>query len=161
MQSLKKVLEKNPQLTCSANPVKAQISSLKTNQEHPATSANSDMPKWDKRIDTLFARLGAIYGRLWVGLYQSDVFLNLAKQEWSEGLKSFDNQILKEALLNFRNASDYPPTLPQFIEEGKSMMRRREPTGPRFGDIKLANPETAKRHLKIMMEMLGRKSKNY
>jgi hypothetical protein len=124
-------------------------------------SAHSDIPKWDKRIDTLFARLGAIYGRLWVGLYQTDVFLNLAKQEWSEGLKFFNNQILKEALLKFRNTNDYPPTLPQFIEEGKSLMKRRELTGSRFGDIKVANPETAKRHLKIMMAMLGQKSKNY
>lgn len=49
-------------------------------------------------MDTLFLRLAAIYGYLWVSTYSNTNFLELSKREWSEGLKEFDNQVLKLAL---------------------------------------------------------------
>ncbi|HEM0351343.1 TPA: Vir protein [Legionella pneumophila] len=78
----------------------------------------------DKRIDTLFTRLGAIYGHVWWSSYKSESLLNLAKKEWSEGLARFNNASLKEALFYFRENSNFPPTLPQFIERCKASVRR-------------------------------------
>lgn len=61
-------------------------------------SSHSTTPEYDKRMDTLFMRLAAIYGYLWVSTYSNPNFLEVSKREWSEGLKEFDNQVLKLAL---------------------------------------------------------------
>ena len=74
------------------------------------TSSYSKSPvETDKRIDTLFTRLAAIYGQLWLKAYENEKVLAFAKKDWSESLHRFDNKTLKEALTKFKenkNLSD-------------------------------------------------------
>ena len=69
-----------------------------------------------KRIDTLFMRFAAIYGQLWLVVYQDETILQFAKQQWSFSLEDFDNKILKLALNKIIKTQLFPPTLPLFIE---------------------------------------------
>lgn len=61
-------------------------------------------------------RLAAIYGYLWVSTYSNTSFLEVSKREWSEGLKEFNNQVLKLALEQIKKKLAVPPCLPIFYE---------------------------------------------
>lgn len=89
-----------------------------------SSTCEKEPSHYDKRIDTLFSRLGSIYGHVWWSCFKTESILNMAKKEWSEGLHRFDNTVLKDALFYFRENSNFPPTLPQFIERCKSSVRR-------------------------------------
>ncbi|MBA2648205.1 MAG: Vir protein [Legionella sp.] len=107
------------------------------------------------RIDILFTRLGAIYGQLWWNNYRTENLLLLAKKEWSEGLKKFDNQVLKEVLVICREQKNYPPILPQFVESCRATQARRimplakESANP-------SNLEVAKLHIAAMKTLLNK-----
>ena len=124
MQTVHHILQKNPLLTSSGSHVKTdKILNFqqKKAQQKPVTSSPSPFATTDKRIDRLFLRLAAIYGHLWSNLYKSEEFLNCTKQEWREGLQTFDNVTLGKALEHCRASVNYPPTLPMFIEVCKSL----------------------------------------
>jgi len=109
MQAIKQVLVKNQQQISSLNPAKTQASAstLKTtpHQNQKVMSSNSTQPPVsDKRIDTLFARFNAIYGYLWLSAY----ILDIARLEWSESLREFDNQVLKLALEKTKKTEHFP-----------------------------------------------------
>ena len=108
---------------------------------------------YDLRIDILFTRLGAIYGQLWWNNYRTEDLLLLAKQEWSEGLKRFDNQIFKEVLVVYREQKNYPPSLPQFVESCRATQARRVPH-PIREEMRSANLEVAKQHIAAMKKIL-------
>ncbi|KTC76185.1 Legionella vir region protein [Legionella birminghamensis] len=117
---------------------------------HSQTSSTYDL-----RIDILFTRLGAIYGQLWWNNYRNEELLLLAKQEWSEGLKRFDNQIFKDVLVVYREQKNYPPSLPQFVESCRAAQARRVPPPERMREERRPSSlETAKLHLAAMKQML-------
>lgn len=109
---------------------------------------------YDKRIDTLFSRIGGIYGHIWASAYQNERALAFAKKEWSETLQCFDNQVLKEALLKIRVHKPYPPTLPQFFECCKAIKNRKTPCGVKDEPSKPRNMEVAEINLKAMLTIL-------
>ncbi|MGQ3887835.1 Vir protein [Legionella sp. CNM-1927-20] len=110
----------------------------------------------DKRIDALFARLGAIYGHIWWSNFKSEKSLQISRKEWSSGLKRFDNLTLKEALLTFRERHPFPPSLPQFIECCKSISNRKIVRKPKEETIKRALIEVAEFNIKAMLGILKR-----
>lgn len=65
-----------------------------------------------------------MYGHVWRSIYKNDAFLDLTKKEWLEGLRKFDDQSMKHALLRCREQSGYPPNLPQFIELCKAQSKQ-------------------------------------
>ncbi|HAU0368268.1 TPA: hypothetical protein JBF73_03550 [Legionella pneumophila] len=67
-------------------------------------------------MDTLFARFNAIYGYLWLSAYNNAKVLDIARLEWSESLREFDNQVLKLALEKTKKTEHFPPSLPLFYE---------------------------------------------
>lgn len=107
----------------------------------------------DLRIDILFTRLGAIYGQLWWNNYRTKDLLLLAKQEWSEGLKRFDNQIFKDVLVIYREQKNYPPSLPQFVEICKATQARRVPN-PVREETRASSLEVAELHIAVMKKIL-------
>ena len=105
----------------------------------------------------MFSRLGAIYGHLWLSLYQNERLLAFAKKEWSEGLQEFDNTTVKEVLLTYREKSAYPPTLPKFIESCKNIKRRKEVcVSAGHATERVCHSDIAKKHIKTMLEILKR-----
>ena len=110
--------------------------------------------EYDLRIDVLFTRLGAIYGQLWWNNFRTESLLLLAKKEWSECLKDFDNQILKEVLVVYRENKNYPPVLPQFVENCRTAQARR--ITPSVREARTTNFNVARRHLSEIKMMLAR-----
>lgn len=113
----------------------------------------SNIDPYDPRIDTLFTRFTAIYGQLWLSIFQNEKMISFAKKEWSQSLKKFDSSTLQKALCFFKEQKQFPPSLPQFIEHCKSIEARKMPITPRE-TRKPANPEMVKQHIKAMLEKL-------
>ena len=126
----------------------------KKNQETSSPSQKPTGP--DQRIDTLFIRLGAIYGHVWWSSYSNERVLEVAKKEWSDGLKRFDNNTLRETLLKCREHFSYPPTLQQFIESCKAIIKRNELTQPQPKEPKQGLSNIGEQHLKAMLDYLKR-----
>ncbi|WP_131740569.1 Vir protein [Legionella busanensis] len=108
----------------------------------------------DKRIDTLFTRLGAIYGYMWWSSLQSEHALITTKKEWSSGLQRFDTRTIKEALLIFRERHQFPPTLPQFIECCKAISQTNIFRKSTEEFDKQAFLEAAELNIKAMLDIL-------
>lgn len=109
----------------------------------------------DVRMDVLFSRLGAIYGQLWWNNYRTEDLLLLAKKEWGETLERFDNQILKEVLMLYRERRNYPPSLPQFVECCKEAQARRILKSLRTELSKPCTLEIAEQHIAVMKKILN------
>lgn len=159
MQNIQQLMQKNLQSKFSGTHAETRTSiSTKKNpgNQTQATSSSSATPEvHDKRIDTLFSRLGAIYGHIWWSNFQNERGLAGAKKEWFDALLRFDNQILKETLLMLREGRGYPPTLPQFIEDCKAVQGRRIPRPMNQDSNKPASREVAEMHLKAMLKKLN------
>ncbi|WP_419420709.1 Vir protein [Legionella sp. D16C41] len=108
----------------------------------------------DKRIDTLFTRLGAIYGYIWWSSFQSEHALTVTKKEWSSALQRFDNRTIRDALLIFRERHHFPPTLPQFIECCKSISQKNIFRKSVEEFDKQAFLEAAELNIKAMLDIL-------
>ena len=109
-------------------------------------------------MDTLFSRFSAIYGHVWISSYPTADSLKFAKCEWSDALTRFDNQALKQALIDIREHNKFPPTLPEFIACCKEKVARRPLTAVDKTPIQPADPKVAGVHLKAMLADLTRKS---
>lgn len=77
-----------------------------------------------------------------------------SKKEWSETIKPFDNQILKEALQTLREKKDFPPTLPQFFDCCKDIQNRRVPAAEKPEPYKPSSPDVAKKYIDAMLKKL-------
>ncbi len=122
-------------------------------------SSNSAQPPIsDKRIDTLFARFNAIYGYLWLSAYNNAKVLDIARLEWSESLKEFDNQVLKLALEQSKKTEHYPPTLPLFCEMcltiKKSIQARQEALAKKRETHTPSDPQIVQFHISEMKKYL-------
>lgn len=109
-------------------------------------------------MDTLFSRFAAMYGHIWISSYPSADSLKFAKCEWSDGLNRFDNQALKQALIDCREHNKFPPTLPEFIACCKEKVARRQPKNLATEPVQPADPKVAQEHLKAMLTDLTRNS---
>lgn len=136
--------------------------SVKTNTEsnHEKTASNQPLApeQIEKRIERLFLRFSAIYGYLWWNMYNNKELLEATKLEWSTSLKRFDNQILKEALLSYREKKGYPPALPEFMDCCNAIQKRFEPCMVAPITVQRADPEIARSNIQAMYAMLKRKS---
>jgi hypothetical protein len=121
------------------------------------------MPVSDKRIDTLFARFNAIYGYLWLSAYNNAKVLDIARQEWSDSLKIFDNQVLKLALEKTKKTQQYPPSLPLFYETcmaiKKGVQARHEALTKKTVTHTTTDPQTVQFHLNEMKKHLIQSTK--
>lgn len=77
-----------------------------------------------KQADKLFARFAVFYGHLWRSQFKSEGFLEFAKQEWMDGLKQFDEEIVNKAILEVRDRYEMPPTLPQVMRLCRDIKKR-------------------------------------
>lgn len=100
-------------------------------------------------------RLAVIYGHLWKSLYQTEEFLNFAKQEWQGSLKSFEDVTLDKAILHCKQHESYPPSLPMFVDICKSKTKNETYFTNNTRDAKPSSPEVARMHLNQMREMLN------
>ncbi|HAT1762274.1 TPA: Vir protein [Legionella pneumophila] len=122
------------------------------------SSSSGNPEDYDKRMDTLFSRFAAMYGHVWISSYPTADSLKFAKWEWSDALRRFDNQALKQALIHIREHNKFPPTLPEFIACCKDKVARRQLTAVDKKEIQLTCPKIAQEHLKAMLADLTRKS---
>lgn len=68
-------------------------------------------------VDRLFARFGAIYGSQKVGAMWADADIGEVKQVWAEGLGKFQGASIGAAVQSLIDSgSQWPPTLPEFVE---------------------------------------------
>ena len=109
----------------------------------------------EKRVERLFLRLSAIYGYLWWNMYRNEELLTATKMEWSTSLKRFDNQVLKEALLSYREKKGYPPTLPEFMDCCKEIQKRFEPCLVAPRTIQRGDDAIAKKNIQDMYAHLN------
>lgn len=109
-------------------------------------------------MDTLFSRFAAMYGHVWTSSYPTAGSLKFAKYEWSDALRRFDKQALKQALIDCREHNKFPPTLPEFIACCKEKVARRQLTTLDTKEIQPSDPKVAQEHLKAMLADLTRKS---
>ncbi len=132
---------------------------MNQSRKQAPTSSGSENPEdYDKRMDTLFSRFAAIYGHVWISSYPTADSLKFAKCEWSDALTRFDNQALKQALIDCREHNKFPPTLPEFIACCKEKVARRQLTTIDTKPTQLASSKVAHEHLKAMLADLTRKS---
>ncbi|MFO9576099.1 hypothetical protein SDB61_09540 [Legionella pneumophila serogroup 1] len=114
-------------------------------------------------MDTLFMRLAAIYGYLWVSTYSNPSFLELSKREWSEGLNEFDNQVLKLALEQIKKKLAVPPCLPIFYEYctniQKGMQARQEALKQKTEPHVRTDPQVVQIHINQMKDYLFKEAK--
>ncbi|MCE3531943.1 hypothetical protein [Legionella resiliens] len=114
-------------------------------------------------MDTLFMRLAAIYGYLWVSTYSNTNFLEVSKREWSEGLKEFDNQVLKLALEQIKKKLAVPPCLPIFYEYctniQKGIQARQETLKQKTETHVPTDPQIVQLHINQMKDYLFKKAK--
>jgi hypothetical protein len=130
------------------------MTSKQFSKKNDMNTTSQTTSTYDLRIDILFTRLGAIYGQLWWNNYRTEDLLLLAKQEWSEGLKRFDNQIFKDVLVLYREQKNYPPSLPQFVESCRATQARRIPN-PAKGITRSSSIEVAEQHIAAMKKILN------
>ncbi len=132
-------------------------------QTQETTFSHSTTPEYDKRMDTLFMRLAAIYGYLWVSTYSNPSFLELSKREWSEGLNEFDNQVLKLALEQIKKKLAVPPCLPIFYEYctniQKGIQARQEAIKQKTEPHVRSDPQVVQIHINQMKDYLFKKAK--
>ncbi|HAU3625212.1 TPA: hypothetical protein F7146_10395 [Legionella pneumophila] len=114
-------------------------------------------------MDTLFMRFAAIYGYLWVSTYSNTNFLEVSKREWSEGLKEFDNQVLKLALEQIKKKLAVPPCLPIFYEYctniQKGIQTRQEAIKQKTEPHVPTDPQVVQLHINQMKDYLFKKAK--
>lgn len=158
MQRINQLVTENLHQSFSTNNAKTQPSTLKMTPkpQQEKSSSSEEQYDYDKRIDTLFTRFGAIYGHMWANNFQTVQSLKTFRQEWSEALSRFDNSTLKEVLVECRESKRYPPTLPEFIASCKDKVARRIPAKPREAQRQINISEVAISHLKQMKEALLR-----
>jgi hypothetical protein len=92
---------------------------------------------------------------VWQSLYKNESFLTLAKKEWRIALRPFDNHTLKSALEYCREHTPFPPTLPAFIEQCKTIVKRNAPYIPFVIEGKRASIEAAEVHLQKIRHLLN------
>lgn len=79
-----------------------------------STLVNSLPPAW---IDRLFARLTAYFGVQKVGAMWAGADMDEIKAVWGEELGRFKGESIAAALERLRDSgSEWPPTLPEFVE---------------------------------------------
>lgn len=114
-------------------------------------------------MDTLFIRLAAIYGYLWITTYSNENFLEVSKREWSEGLQEFDNQVLKIALEQMKKAQPLPPSLPCFygccLAIKKNIQAYQETLRKKSKEHTPPNPKIVQSNINEMKESLLKNSK--
>lgn len=108
----------------------------------------------DLRIERLFIRFTAIYGYMWWNTHKNEEVLAITKREWSTALKRFDNHVVKDALLFFREKKIYPPSLPEFVECCVAIQKRLKPCLHEVFEWKRGSKEVAVKHLSNMFEIL-------
>jgi len=102
----------------------------------------------------LFVRLTAIYGQLWLGKHPNEVLITTAKREWTEALAKFDNQAIKEALIEYRAKHRFPPNLPEFVACCREKLARKQVPINRNKSKQKSSPDIASFHIKKMLASL-------
>ena len=125
---------------------------MASNQAETTTFSSAEVI--EQRIERLFLRLSAIYGYLWWSMYQNKELLRITKIEWSTSLKRFDNQILKEVLLSYREKNGYPPTLPEFMDCCNAIQKRFDPCLVAQKPTQRADEAIAKQNIQAMYAIL-------
>ena len=77
-----------------------------TEKAKPQLSAN-----W---VDALFAKLQAIFLSRWTGQFKTEAQVDMAKQEWAQGLSGLSGDQVGRALSYCREHLDWPPSIAEF-----------------------------------------------
>lgn len=106
-------------------------------------------------IDNLFLKFYSFYGSQFISKW-TGCDIDLVKNEWADGLKSFNQETILKALNYVRENNEFPPSLPEFIKICKEFSPR-----PQDQHLKLEHhhmpisPEKAKENLAKIKEMLA------
>lgn len=119
MQQARVLMEKNLQTISSGYQVKTTISN-----QTPMSSHSPSADKVSKRIELLFTKFAAYYGHIWRSQFKSEKFGEFVKMEWQEGLKTFSDAVLTQAIIECRDFAEFPPTLPQMINNCRQIKKR-------------------------------------
>lgn len=96
----------------------------RTNSTSQTSSTCNGTDNSKKRIEQLFTRFAVFYGHLWRSQFKNDGFLEFAKNEWSEGLGHFSDEVLNQAILMCRDHCEMPPSLPHIIGLCRDIKKR-------------------------------------
>ena len=107
----------------------------------------------------MFSKFAAWYGHVWRSQFKDESFFNFAKKEWQEGLNRFDDRILEQAVLNCRDACEFPPTLPQIIKCCREIINNNNYFVANY-DYKPAHPSTVMSHLEQCKSFLIKQGKS-
>lgn len=77
-------------------------------------------PRW---LTEIFILLTASYGQLWTDQFLDDAVNEAIKRLWYFQLKEFDQQMIRDAILQFSRISKYPPKPAELIEILESLRR--------------------------------------
>lgn len=111
-------------------------------------------------MNRLFLKFAASYGHTWRSLYKSDTCLQFTKQEWSKRLSTFDDITLDAAFDQCMDVCMYPPTLPHFIEQCKSIKKRALENQPKPEIPQPSSLEVAETYLQKIRSLLNMPSKS-
>ncbi|MCX7125448.1 MAG: hypothetical protein NTU49_06835, partial [Gammaproteobacteria bacterium] len=145
--------------TLSGNPAKMHSNQNKTTATtaQSSTSAHID----NTRINRLFTRMNAIYGHIWQSQFKPAEFLTVAKQEWEETLREFQDDTINQAVNTCKKRHEMPPTLPMLYQLCRSIQPpKRLSTMIPSTTYKPINPEMAKIYTQKIKEMLSRVRNN-
>ncbi|OGT41481.1 MAG: hypothetical protein A3F13_03485 [Gammaproteobacteria bacterium RIFCSPHIGHO2_12_FULL_40_19] len=106
----------------------------------------------------MFARLSAVYGHIWQSQFKSEGFLALAKKEWEETLREFEDYSINLAINTCRKRHEMPPTLPMLYQLCRSFQPLRVSQYRVPDDGLPTNPAVLEKYNQIIAEKLAKKS---
>lgn len=99
---------------------------MKNYNKKPTSSNSTSSAPVSERIELLFTRFAVFYGRLWKDQFANDKFMKFAKKEWQAGLEVFSDDVLEKAIIECRDFSEWPPTLPKLIINCRQVRKRND-----------------------------------
>ena len=112
-----------------------------------------------EQINEMFLKFSIFYGHIWRSQFKNEHYFNLARQQWQEAIIEFEKTTIDEAIEVSIKQRDMPPTLAQFVDCCKQIIRklagfyRPEP-------VVKANPDVAVENLRKIKSILNMPSKH-
>ena len=140
--------QNKPVQNSSGNLAETTLANTREAMSSNLTPANQTL----KKIDNVFLRFSAIYGHVWQSQYRDKDYIQFAKKEWANVLKSFDTEIINQTIDFCIKQIDLPPTLAQFYRLCKQTLSAKH-EHPQLENT-LVNSALAKEYLKQIKNIL-------
>ena len=105
----------------------------------------------------MFLKFAVFYGHVWRSQFKDAGFIQFAKQQWCEALDRFDDKVIQNVVIRYRDTEEFPPTLVQFISQCRQLTNDLKPRQSAI-PLKVIDGKVAKNMLQKIKTMLGEKS---